>query len=600
VATIYHLCGVKDPHAYYREVAATSRRAAARLRKRYERLALLRLILFFCLVAGLILIWSLTVLGGAIAVAIVLPLAGWGIRHHSRINERGARTQVRAELAEQELRALDHRFSDFPDGSEYVDAAHPYATDLDIFGPNSLFQYLNRSSTAIGADRLADYLRYLPTIEMAESRVAAGRALAGDPDWCLDFRVLGQEFADNREFARRLTEWVRQPAVTEGSLVTVMRWLAPLLTTAGLWFCFTQQPWQVGLLFFVPAFLLLRKYREAASRAHAYTATAGKLLTGYGALFDLIDRRYPGHGIPAASAIGRLSYFISQLDVRYNPFVFLLEISGIWSLQWLRELDTWRKRYRDELPRWLDTLAEIDARVSLATLRFNHPDWTDAELTHDPTVDGIGLGHPLIPSDVRVTNDLTMATDGHIHLVTGSNMAGKSTWLRTVGLNLVLARMGSPVCARHLRTAALQIWTSMRTQDDLSERTSSFFAELKRLKAIITAVTDSERRVFFLLDEILKGTNSRDRHTGARALIRQLIRERGAGIIATHDLELAALENEAGSRVENYAMEVRTQGEELVFDYKLHRGVSRSFNATVLMARMGIDIDPRDVSLTHD
>nr|WP_256534186.1 hypothetical protein [Lewinella sp. JB7] len=376
-----------------------------------------------------------------------------------------------------------------------------------------------------------------------------------------------------------------------------MRFAAPALSVVGIWFCLTQQPWQLGLLFFLPAFLLLRRYAGTAATEHAYTAQAGRLLKGYERLFRHLETP---EGRAAADATGRLSFYVSQLDVRYNPFVFLLEITGLWSVQWLSRLDRWRAAYREELPHWLDTLAENDARVSWATLRFNHPGWTEAELTDEQVLEGTELAHPLLPPAGRVTNDIGIATDGHIHLVTGSNMAGKSTWLRTVGINIVLARAGGPVCARHLRTAALQVWTSMRTHDDLSESTSSFYAELKRLKAIIEAVTDPGQQVFFLLDEILKGTNSRDRHTGARALIRQLIRERGAGIIATHDLELAALENEAGSRVENYAMEVQTRDGELVFDYKLHRGVSRSFNATALMARMGIDIDPEDIKLTHD
>lgn len=298
--------------------------------------------------------------------------------------------------------------------------------------------------------------------------------------------------------------------------------------------------------------------------------------------------------------LSTLSFSIAQLDLRYNPFSILLEFGGLWSIRWLRRLDRWRADHRAALPRWLNELAEADAAVSWATLRFGRPEWTDPELTDRPELIATGLGHPLLPPDGRVTNDLRLGTDGHIHLVTGSNMAGKSTWLRTVGINLVLAQAGGPVCASHLRSRPLQVWTSMRTQDDLGESTSSFYAELKRLKAIIEAVSDPERQVLFLLDEILKGTNSRDRHTGSRALIRQLVRERGAGIIATHDLELGALEAEPGSRVENFAMEVRVDGADLVFDYKLHPGVCQSFNATALMAQMGIDIPAEDIKLRHE
>ena len=590
---------MKTPRSYYTELSARADSTASRLQQRYDRLAVVRLIGFIALVAVLIVAFSSAVWVGLVLLGMALPLAVLAVRWHLGIGRAALDQRTRHLLAEAELRALDHRFDQWDDGSAYAEAGHPYAIDLDLFGPHSLFQYINRTVTDIGAQRLAGQLLHPATVKTAEARRAAGRALATQPDWCIAFRTLGHDLRDSPDYARRLLAWVERPAVVSGRFARIMRWAAPLLTVLGLWFCFTQEPWQLGLLCFLPAFVLLRRYGEAAATEHAYTAQAGELLSGYQRLLRHIEETDAAH-LGAASAIGRLSYAISQLDVRYNPFVFLLEITGLWSIQWLYRLDRWREAHRGDLARWLDVLAETDARVSWATLRFNHPDWVEAEFTTERIVEGEGLGHPLLPPDGRVTNDIRMATDGHLHLVTGSNMAGKSTWLRTVGINLVLAHAGGPVCGRYLRTRPLQVWTSMRTQDDLSENTSSFFAELKRLKAIIEAVKDPQQEVFFLLDEILKGTNSRDRHTGARALIRQLIREKGAGIIATHDLELAALEDEAGSRVENYAMEVQTREGQLVFDYKLHRGVSQSFNATALMARMGIEIDPADIKLTHD
>ncbi len=593
-----------SPRDHYTALAKEQLALADRLRARYERLSIVRLVAFVILLALLILSWSASPWLGLGVTAVGTLLFGYGVRFHQRIGQRAARARVRWELAEAELLGLQHQYAQWPDGRQFADPMHPYAVDLDLFGPHSLYQYLNRTVTAPGAQRLADELLYPAPHATSAHRRTAGRELARDPGWCLSFRTSGSGLQDDPAYTRRLREWLQRPAVIQGAYPRLMRYGAPLLAVAGLWFSFTQQPWQLGLLFFLPAFLLLRRYGEVATREHAFTAQAGRMLAGYGRLLEMLEARDPG-SVPGASvALRRLSYGVSQLDVRYNPFVFLLEITGIWSIQWLAHLDDWRERHREELPRWLEELADTDARVSWATLRFNHPDWTEPELTDERVLVADGLGHPLLRSEVRVTNDLSMSTDGHIRLVTGSNMAGKSTWLRTVGINLVLARAGGPVCARHLRTAALQVWTSMRTQDDLSESTSSFYAELKRLKAIIEAVSDPGQQVYFLLDEILKGTNSRDRHTGSRALIRQLIRSRGAGIIATHDLELAALEAESDAsgerRVENYAMEVQTKNGELVFDYQLHRGVSHSFNATALMARMGIEIDPADVKLTHD
>ncbi|NJB84836.1 hypothetical protein GGR26_000581 [Lewinella marina] len=591
------------PLAHYENVSGAQQARSRRLQQRYDRLAVVRLLVFFASVAVLILAWSQ---GPVWGFSVTLPLVALlvvGVRAHARIGRRAAAARVRYELAEAEIRSLRHDFSNWPDGARWADPAHPYATDLDIFGPHSLYQFINRTVTAVGGRRLAEQLLHPAPPATAVQRRRDALALVPDPEWCQEWRQRGSELRDDLAYASRLLEWVGRPPVVTGTFARLMRWAAIPLSIAGLWFCFTQEPWQAGLLFFLPALWLMRRLSGPAAAEHAYTASAGAALASYASLFRHLEERYRPGAAVAAPAIDQLGFYVRQLDVRYNPFVFVLEITGLWSLHWLYRLDRWRATHQDDLPRWLEELAETDARVSWATLRFNRPDWTEAELTEEAMLDGRELGHPLLRPEVRVTNDIRMQTDGHIHLVTGSNMAGKSTWLRTVGINLVLARAGGPVCARHLRTAALQVWTSMRTHDDLSESTSSFYAELKRLKAIIEAVSDPQQQVFFLLDEILKGTNSRDRHTGSRALIRQLIRERGAGIIATHDLDLAVLETEggpAGHRVENYAMEVQTRDGELVFDYKLHRGVSRSFNATALMARMGIQIDPEDIKLTHD
>lgn len=622
-----------SPPEFYQQLLEEQSKLAQRLHQQYDRLALVRLAVFFGWVIGLILLFTADWRVGFVIFFLSIPLLAWGVRKHQKIKQSAEAAGVRAELARQELQALDHDFSAFKDGSAFLEAGHPYALDLDLFGRNSLFQFLNRTVTAPGERWLARHLLAPLSVEERARTQVQGKLLAKDPTWCVEFRTLGDGLNDDIRFFEKLTAWLSRPPVVGNGAERVILPLSPFLALAGIVWMLIMSPWQLGVIGFLPAIWLLRKYKDIIPAEHAYTSEMGELLKGYASLLwhietkpggvlvnELTTAAAPGLGLGSASALSgakvsstpaesiegsirplrTLAYRISQLDVRYNPFVVLLELSGLWSLQWLRKLDQWRAAHRAALPGWLDTLAETDAQVSWATLRFNRPNWTDPEFTTDTILEGKELGHPLLPPQGRVTNDLTMRTDGHLHLITGSNMAGKSTWLRTVGINLVLAQAGGPVCASHLRTSPLQVWTSMRTQDDLSESTSSFYAELKRLKAIIEAVADPKQQVFFLLDEILKGTNSRDRHTGSRALIRQLIRDQGAGIIATHDLELGALESEPGSHVENYAMEVQTQGSELVFDYKLHPGVCQSFNATALMAEMGIDIPEDEIRLRHE
>lgn len=593
------------PANFYQQLQEEQSSLARHLQQRYERLALVRLAVFVGWVAGMIVLFTTDWRVGFAVLLVSIPLIAWGVRKHQQIKQAGEAAEIRAKLAEQEQRALEHDFSAFRGGDQFLETGHPYALDLDLFGPSSLFQFLNRTVTAPGARWLAEQLLAALPAEARARTQEQSKLLAKDPTWCVAFRTLGDGLDDDIRYFNKLTAWLSRPPVVGNGAERFILPLSPALALAGIGWMLTMSPWQLGVIGFLPAIWLLRKYKDIIPTEHAYTAEMGKLLKGYATLLAHIETK-PGNRQPATrqgrptTALRTLAYRISQLDVRYNPFVMLLEVSGLWSLQWLRKLDQWRAAHRAALPGWLDTLAETDAQVSWATLRFNQPDWTDPEFTEEPLLEGKGLGHPLLPPAGRVTNDLTMRTDGHLHLITGSNMAGKSTWLRTVGVNLVLAQAGGPVCALHLRSRPLQVWTSMRTQDDLSESTSSFYAELKRLKAIIEAVADPNQHVFFLLDEILKGTNSRDRHTGSRALIRQLIREQGAGIIATHDLELGVLESEPGSHVENYAMEVQTQGSKLVFDYKLHPGVCQSFNATALMAEMGIDIPADEIKLRHE
>lgn len=602
---------MSNPTFYYERTAAAATSKAGEQQALYDRLALVRLVIFIGWLAALIVLITTVFWFGALFFLVTLPLIAYGIRRHLAIQRAATEALVLAELAEGELAALAHDFSRFDGGPGFLDAQHPYALDLDIFGKKSLFQFLNRTVTAPGRVRLAAALLGQHQPEEAARTREQSKVLSNAPDWCLRHRVIGHDLNDEIADSDRLLAWLDRPPVAPTDASRILLFVAPLLSLAALAWMLLLTPWQLGVLGLLPAGLLLRKYWATIADEHSHTAAMGDRLKIYAALLAHAETRPGATPLPGnpQQALSRLAYLVRQLDVRYNPFSFFLEIGGLWSLNQLRKLDDWRDDHRLDLPVWLAELAETDALVSWATLRFNHPEWTDPQFTDEPIVAATGLGHPLLPPAGRVTNDFSIGTDGHIHLVTGSNMAGKSTWLRTVGVNLVLARAGGPVCAipaspnqtAHLRTRPnLHVWTSMRTQDDLSESTSSFYAELKRLKAIIEAVSDPGQEVFFLLDEILKGTNSRDRHTGSRALIRQLIRDKGAGIIATHDLELGQLEAEPGSRVENFAMEVQVAGDQLIFDYQLHPGVCQSFNATALMARMGIDIPKAEIKLRHD
>ena len=253
-------------------------------------------------------------------------------------------------------------------------------------------------------------------------------------------------------------------------------------------------------------------------------------------------------------------------------------------------MEKWKQQNHEHVLGWFTALGEFEAINSLSILSFNHPEWCFPELKKEHFfIEGKEIGHPLIPAGKCVNNPVKIDQAGELMLVTGSNMAGKSTYLRSIGVNTVLAMAGAPVCAKYFCLSPVQIISSMRIADNLEESTSTFYAELKKLKTVIDKVNNNEK-VFILLDEILRGTNSLDRHTGSAALIKQLIKHNAVGIIATHDVELAGLKDEYPSGILNYHFDVQVNNEELYFDYKLKEGICTSLNASILMKKIGIEL----------
>ncbi|MEO0337945.1 MAG: DNA mismatch repair protein MutS [Bacteroidota bacterium] len=506
-----------------------------------------------------------------------------------------------AKINQQEIKALNHEFDQYADGAEFLDPLHPNAIDLDLFGPYSFFQYSNRTSTVLGAKALAEYLSNSTDQETIINRQEAILELQSELDWRQHFLAYGRRTEDSQRQIDLLHQWVDQAyfILPNSRLKNIIR-ILPFLTTLGFGYLLSLQLFGPSLLALVPAFLVLRKYVLRINTVHQQTTHAEKALNHYGQLIQHIEQQPFQSALlqntqanfepQASQAIRELSYIISQLNARYNAFVLLFNIFGLWDLQWVWRLEKWKEKYKTPLPHWFEALGQFEVLSSLATVGYNNPDWTFPEITAEGAITAQQLGHPLLHQDKRIANDVALPTQGHIKLLTGSNMAGKSTFLRTVGLNIVLAMCGAPICAREMKLPLLQVYSSMRTQDALQESTSSFYAELKRLKVIIEAV-EQEDNIFFLLDEILKGTNSKDRHTGSKALIKQLIQQGGGGVIATHDLELGILESQYGGAIENWCMEVQIENGQLHFDYLLKKGVSQSFNATLLMQNMGIKID---------
>ena len=308
-------------------------------------------------------------------------------------------------------------------------------------------------------------------------------------------------------------------------------------------------------------------------------------------LLQDLQKQFKQQHEKASSQLIQLKKILERLDLRFNFVVFIpLNILLQWDLQQALALEKWKQRNQIHVLTWFTALGEFEALNSLSTLSFNHPTWCFPLLKEEHFfIEGKDIGHPLIPADKCVNNPLLIDKSGELMLVTGSNMAGKSTYLRSIGINTVLAMAGASVCAKYFCLSPVQIISSMRIADNLEESTSTFYAELKKLKTIIDKVNNNEK-VFILLDEILRGTNSVDRHTGSAALIKQMIKHKAACIIATHDLDLAKMKEEYPGNILNYHFDVQVSNDELYFDYRLKEGICTSLNASILMKKIGIEL----------
>lgn len=587
----------------YQKRVVDFKASAAEIQKKYETFSFIRLGFFIIGVGILIFLFSMYQLAAMAGLVLFILTFYQMVKYHDRLLHAKQIEESLVKVNEEELSFMKDDFTVFEDGREFTNPAHPYTIDMDVFGPYSFFQYVNRATTTLGKRKLANYLSHTVPEKEILARQESIAELQNELEWRQLFRAYGMTTEDASEHITELESWLEEPdIIRQNSLFKIALYVVPFLSLLGGYLWLFHLPWYLAILFFLPASYLLRTTLKTVNKIHEQTSRAGATLAYYSHLIaHLEDRSFQSEklqqlkialetdGKKASKRLRELAYIIRQLNVRYNAFVVLINLTGLWDLQWVYRLELWKAAQRDDLLKWFDVLAEFETISSFATIYYNRPDWIFPTISSEPSVDAQGLGHPLIAPSVRVDNDIYIPTEGHIKLVTGSNMAGKSTFLRTVGLNIVLAMAGAPVCAKKMTLPILKLYTSMRTQDALHESTSSFYAELKRLKIIIEAV-EEEPNVFFLMDEILKGTNSNDRHTGSRALITQLIKSKGSGIIATHDLELGAMEAEANGAIENLCIEVAVENGELAFDYKIKPGVSKSFNATLLMREMGIKV----------
>ena len=595
-----------NPENHYTERLSLTEGQLQQVKKQIFRISMLRLALFIAGIAGLYFFFNQTTLLIICICLTFLPLFIL-VKIHNRFFIRKEWLETQARIIQEELQALSGDYSSFEDGKEYVNPEHPYSFDLDIFGRRSLFQSINRTCTFFGKNRLAKWLQnHLHEKTSIEKRQEMVREISEHTLFREQFRVAGLVHHGQSSDGEKIQAWSQSPAqYLHAGWVKAFIWGVPvinsllLITSLAGWTSFSWLGLSFGI-FLVLSFGIIK-------RATYIQETYGKQLkslNGYARLIALakaenwksagmqeLMERFNLNGQSPIQALQQLSKELDRLDLRNNQFLYvLLEGSIFFQLQEIVRIERWKVRYGQHISEWLETVGELDALCSLGTFAYNHPQYTYPELTEKPFCFlATQMGHPLMPASQCVKNDATIPSRPFFLIITGANMAGKSTYLRTIGVNYLLACIGAPVCCERLKLYPNQLITSLRTSDSLSDNESYFFAELKRLKMIIDRLQQGEQ-LFIILDEILKGTNSIDKQKGSLALMKQLVANQACGIIATHDLALGELEKEFPNQIKNYRFEADIQDNELTFSYQLREGIAQNMNACFLMKKMGITV----------
>ena len=593
-----------NPKNHYTERLSLTKGQLQQVKKQIFRISMLRLTLFIAGVAGIYFFFSQTPLLIVCICLTFLPLFIL-VKIHNRFFIRKEWLETQARIIQEELQALSGDYSSFEDGKEYVNPEHPYSFDLDIFGRRSLFQSINRTCTFFGKDRLAKWLQnHLHEKTSIEKRQEMVREISEHTLFREQFRVAGLVHHGQSSDGEKIQAWSQSPAqYLHAGWVKAFIWGVPVINSLLLitsligWTSFSCLGLSFGI-FLVLSFGIIK-------RATYIQETYGKQLkslNGYARLIALakaedwksagmleLMERFNLNGQSPVQALQQLSKELDRLDLRNNQFLYvLLEGSIFFQLQEIVRIERWKVRYGQHISEWLETVGELDALCSLGTFAYNHPQYTYPELTEKPFYFlATQMGHPLMPVSQCVKNDATIPSRPFFLIITGANMAGKSTYLRTIGVNYLLACVGAPVCCERLKLHPNQLITSLRTSDSLSDNESYFFAELKRLKRIIDLLNQGQQ-LFIILDEILKGTNSMDKQKGSFDLIRQFMQLKANGIIATHDLLLGSLIKQFPEEIRNYCFEADIKDNELTFSYKLREGVAQNMNACFLMKKMGI------------
>ncbi len=534
----------------------------------------------------------------------VLSFAGFifFMRIHSRVSFQRLLAETLLKINQNEIAFLKREKTPFENGAEFIDFQHPYAYDLDIFGDHSLFQNLNRTASFIGKKTLAELLLHtLPETEILENQQAINE-LKTKIDWRQEFQALAILSQDSKQSYEAIKHWT---SFTNNSLPKVLVALSFILPVTFFGFLATYFITSKTIILsyltyvFIANLIVLGRAVKRIQSEIAKADNVANIIKQYSLLIEKIEHesfqskklirlqeQLNFKNAKASQHLKQLSELFSRMDT-INNFVTATLFNGtfLFNLHVLKALLKWKEDYASEMNHWVSIIGEIEALNSLANLAYNNEDFVFPEINSDYKIEFKNLSHPLLNPATRVGNDTQFHPQSFV-ILTGSNMSGKSTFLRSLGINMVLSGIGSVICASEAKVHPLPVLVSMRLSDSLSDSESYFFAEIKRLKQIMDALENQP--AFVLLDEILRGTNSDDKRNGTIEVVKKIISKKAIGAIATHDIEVCLTTNEYPEILTNQCFEVEIQNNDLHFDYKLRNGICKNKSATFLMQKMGV------------
>ena len=622
-----------DPRAIYAQREAEASRSADRWRTRFDTVARLRM--GVTLVLAAVVVAYLTAPGAqmlliAVSVALMVSFMVLVVRH-ARVRRQEIWYRELAQVALEARHRRLRRWGEFADPGPEPPPDHPYADDLDVFGHASLHVLLGTTSTRPGADMLTDWLLAPAPPETVKRRQHAVQELAPAIDFRDELQAMGRIAGPvEPKQLRLLLEWAESAAWLLP--MRGLKWLAVAVPTFMIAGAALHIFAVVPYLWVIPIGVAIEVTRRYTRRIHddfTRTSSGESGLRRYHTLVAHIaggrfedpllaelrksligsvdasaDSETPAESEAPAEALKRLFRLVELSNVRYNAQIhYPLNVLTLWDIHVLVRLERWKNKHGAALRGWMTALGRADALSALAGLAHAHPDWTfpeiaDGQPNGSPRLEATRLGHPLLAPEIAIRNDVSLGPPGSLLLVTGSNMSGKSTLLRAIGANVILAGAGGPVCAEAMALPVADLRTSMRIRDSLEEGISYFMAELKRLKAVCDAASGAnERSVLYLLDEILQGTNTAERQIAARRILRHLLDQRAIGAVTTHDLTLADAEDLRERAVLVHfreSLEASEGGPPIAFDYQLRSGLATSTNALRLMEIMGLALPEED------